>query len=299
MRGFLPPWEPSNRGPDTGAVPPLPAGDEPVPSDRFRATALLDVRGLRISAGSRTDAPPLATGISLSVARGEVLGLVGVAGSGATEIALAIAGRLPAPAAVAAGSILLAGQELVGASPRALTRLRGTSLAFVPAEERTGLVPDRPIGRQLARPLRTKRGLSRAAAARRVLELLDRVGLPDPRTTCLQLPAQLDPAALRRVLIADAVSCDPDLLVLDEPTGALDAESGSGVLELYRGLRREYGFSIIVASRDLGVVAAECGRVAVLEAGLIVEQASAAEIVSTPQHPHTRRLLEAARTSRG
>lgn len=299
MSAFLPSWEPSNGHPDSAAgSPPPAAGDEPIPSDRFRATALLDVRGLQISAGSRTDAPPLATGISLSVARGEVIGLVGVAGSGATEVALAIAGRLPAPAAVAAGSILLSGQELVGASPRTLTRLHGTSLAFVPADPRTGLVPDRPIGRQLARPLRTQRGLSRAAAARRVLEMLDRVGLPDPRTTSLQLPAQLDPIALRRVLIADAVACRPDLLILDEPTGTLPAEAAAALLELYRGFRQEYGFSIIVASRDLGVVAAECGRVAVLEAGRIVEQASAAEILSTPQHPHTRRLLEAARPDR-
>ncbi|WP_166785714.1 MULTISPECIES: ATP-binding cassette domain-containing protein [Cryobacterium] len=299
MSAFLRSWDPADGHPHSAAGSPhSAAGDEPIPSDRFRASALVDVRGLQISAGGRTDAPPLATGISLSIARGEVIGLVGVAGSGATEIALAIAGRLPAPAVVSAGSILLAGQELVGASPRSLTRLRGTSLAFVPANERTGLVFDRPIGRQLARPLRTKRGLSRRAAARRVLELLDQVGLPDPRATSLQLPAQLDPLALRRVLIADAVSCSPDLLILDEPTGTLDAESESAVLELYRELRRENGFSIIVASRDLGVVAAGCSRVAVLEAGRIVEQASAAEIVSTPQHPYTRRLVTAARTPR-
>lgn len=287
MDEFLPSREPST-------APPA-AGDEPIPSDRFRASALLDVRGLQISTGNRPDAPSLVTGISLSVSRGEVLGLVGVAGSGANEIALAIAGRLPAPAVITAGSILLDGRELVGASPRALSRLRGLAPSFVPADAHTGLVPDRPIGRQLARPLRTRRGLSRTAAARRVLELLDRVGLPDPRRTSLELPTQLAPVALRRVLIAAAVSCHPDLLVLDEPTGPRPAEADSAIFELYRGLRQEFGFSIIMASRDLGVVAAECGRVAVLEAGRIVEQASAAEIVSKPQHPHTRQLLEAAR----
>ncbi|WP_166785515.1 ATP-binding cassette domain-containing protein [Cryobacterium cryoconiti] len=289
MDEFLPPWELSTA--------PAAAGDEPIPSDRFRASALLDVRGLQISAGNHPDAPSLVPGISLSVSRGEVLGLVGVAGSGATEIALAIAGRLPVPALITAGSILLDGRELVGVSPRALGRLRGRAPSFVPADANTGLVPDRPIGRQLARPLRTERGLSRTAAARRVLELLDRVGLPDPRRTSLELPTQLAPVALRRVLIAAAVSCHPDLLILDEPTGPRPAEADSAVFELYRGLRQEFGFSIIMASRDLGVVAAECGRVAVLEAGRIVEQASAAEIVSTPQHPHTRQLLEAARNA--
>ena len=289
MGEFLPSWEPSTA---RAAV-----GNEPIPSDRFRASALLDVRGLQISAGHRPDAPSLVSGISLSVSRGEVLGLVGAAGSGATEIALAIAGRLSAPAMITAGSILLDGRELIGASPRTLSRLRGLAPSFVPADAHTGLVPNRPIGRQLARPLRNRRGLSRTAAARRVLELLDRVGLPDPRRTSLELPARLAPIALRRVLIAAAVSCHPDLLILEEPTGPRPVEADSAIFELYRGLRQEFGFSVIMASRDLGVVAAECGRVAVLEAGRIVEQASAAEIVSTPQHPHTRRLLESARSA--
>ncbi|TFD06256.1 hypothetical protein E3T25_02720 [Cryobacterium sandaracinum] len=161
---------------------PTSADDEPVPSDGFRATALLDPRGLQITESTQTGAPVLATGISLSAARGEVIGLVDVTGSGAHEIALAIVGRLPEPAVIAAGSILIDGIELVGASWRALNRLRDTKIPLTSPAAPTGPAPapDQIIGRQLARTLRRTGGLSRTDAARRALELLEKVGLPDP-----------------------------------------------------------------------------------------------------------------------
>jgi peptide/nickel transport system ATP-binding protein len=300
VQAFLPPWEPAGEPPDRVATQALPsAEDEPVPSDGYRATALLDVRGLQITGSTRTDAPVLATGISLSVARGEVIGLVGVAGSGTREIALAIAGRLPEPAVITAGSILVDGLELVGASRRVLHQLRDTTISLVCPAGPTGLAPGRPIGHQLARTLRRQRGLSRTDAAQHALELLEQVGLPDPLATSLLVPSRLDPAALLRVTLAAALSGHPAIVILHETMHTLTAAGDPGTLTLCRGLRQQFGLSIIVVSRDLGVAAATCDRVAVVEAGRVVEQASAAEIVASPQHPHTRSLLEAAHITRG
>ena len=299
MKAFLPSWEPA--GVPSDSVAPsgrAPAGNEPVPSDGFRATALLDVRGLQIFGSTRTDAPMLAAGISLSVARGEVIGLVGLAGSGAREIALASVGRLPEPAVIAAGSILIDGVELVGASRRALNRLRDTTVSLISPAAPTGLAPGHPIGRQLARTLRRKGGLSRTAAARRSLDLLEQVGLPDPRATSRLVPARLDEVELLQVTFAVAVALRPVILLLDEPTRALAAAGRPSALELGRGFRHEFGLSIIAVSPDLDVVAATCDRVAVVQAGRVVEQGSAAEIVTSPQHPHTRSLFAAAHCPR-
>ena len=269
MKAFLPSWQPGGIPVDLAASVPTAADEEPVPSDGFRATALLDVRGLQIVGSTRTDAPVLATGISLSVARGEIIGLVGVAGSGTREIALAIAGRLPGPAVIAAGSILIDGQEVVGASRRALHRLRETKISLVPLGAPSGLSSFTTVGGRLARTLRRKEDLS-----------------------------QLDPAALLQLTIADAVSSRPDILILDEPARRLDAAGETAALELCHRFRQEFGLSVIVVSRDLGRVAATCDRVAVVEAGRVVEHGSAAETVAAPQHPYTRSLLEAARTAR-
>jgi peptide/nickel transport system ATP-binding protein len=292
VNAFLPAWDAFEERPRGHGSS---AGDEPVPSDGFRASALLDVRGLRISRGARTDAPVLAEGVSLSVARGEVLGLVGVPGSGATEIALAIAGLLSAPAVIRSGSILLDGEELLGASKRRLARLRGTKIAFVPSVVTPRWGPENTVGRRLVGLLRSTQGLSHPAAERRARELLERVGVTDPLRTSALRPKQLDAVTRRQVLIAGAVSGSPELLILDEPTATLDAAERPPLLELFRSLRRDCELSIIVVSRDLGVVAATCDRVAVLDAGRIVEQGSAAEVVAAPQHPQTRVLLEAAR----
>ena len=299
MAAFRSSWDPLADSPSSVAPSAsISAEDEPVPSDGFRATALLDVRGLQIAGSTRTDAPVLATGISLSVARGEVFGLVGVPGSGTREIALALAARLPEPAVIAAGSILVDGIELVGASRRTLNRLRDSKISLLSPAAPTGLSPARGIGRQLARTLRRNRGLSRTDAARHALELLELVGLPDPRATSLQVLAQLTPLALLQAKVAAALSGHPDILILDEPPRTLDAAGESSALELCGGFRREFGLSIIVVHGDLGVATATCDRVTVMEAGRVVEQGSAAEIVAAPQHPHTRSLLDTAHRPR-
>jgi len=300
MKAFRSSWDPISE--PTGSVArvaPAPAEDEPVPSHGFRATALLDVRGLQITGKPRTDASVLATGISLSVARGEVLGLVGLAGSGAREIALAIAGRLPETAMITAGSILVDGRELVGASRSTLKRLRDTKLSLISPAAPSSLAPDLAIGRQLARTLRRRQGLSRSVAARRAVELLDQGGLPDARATSLLVSTQLDPTALLHVTVTAAICFHPDILILDDLPRARDPVGETSALQLCLRFRQEFGLSIIVASGDLGDAAAACDRVAVVEAGRVVEQGSAAEIVDSPQHPHTRRLLEATRATRG
>ena len=291
MVAILPSWQRVGSTADSVA---LSSEDEPVPSDAFRASAMIDVRGLQITGSTHAEAPVLATGVSLSVTRGEVIGLIGAAGSGTREIALAIAGRLPDPAVITAGSIRVDGQELVGASPRDLKRLHDTTVSVISADAPTGLTPNQTIGRQLARTLRRRGGLSRPAAARQALELLETVGLPEPQATSLLFSDQLDPAALLQVTLASAVSSHPHLLVLDEPPRPLDGAGETSALEHCRGFQQEFGLSIIVVSRDLDVLEASCDRVAVVEGGRVVEQGSAAEIVTSRQHPHTRRLLDVA-----
>jgi len=269
--------------------------DDPMPSNWFRSSALLDVRGLCISPAAEPHAPKLVSGISLAVTRGEVIGLLGEPGSGTTEIALAVAGLLPAAAAVRAGSILFDEQELIGMSERSLSRLRGLKISYVPREPMRTLDPACTIGRQLAGPMRVNLGLSRATARRRALELLDRVGIADPRATFASFPRDVTGEIAQRVLIAGAVSCDPELLVADDPTDALDGTSQAGILELLRDLQRERQLTMILATHSFGVIASNCHRVAVVQAGTVVEYASVRDLFDSPKHPYTRHLLDSAR----
>ncbi|GGM15019.1 dipeptide/oligopeptide/nickel ABC transporter permease/ATP-binding protein [Micromonospora yangpuensis] len=265
------------------------SGSADLPADTLLEVADLAVRYVAEDGTTRD----VVRDVSLHVARGEVLGLVGESGSGKSQTSFAILGLLPPEAVVSARRLCLDGRSLVGLRERDLQKLRGKRMAYVPQEPMSNLDPSFTVGAQLTKPIRRQLGLSRRDATTRALELLDRVGIPDPARTLAAYPHQLSGGMAQRVLIAGAVSCDPELLIADEPTTALDVTVQAEVLELLRDLQRERNMGLVLVTHNLGVVADICDRVAVMRDGRIVEQQSVAGLFSDPQHEYTRMLLNA------
>ena len=229
-------------------------------------------------------------GIDLSIGRGEALGLVGESGSGKSVTWLAALGLLPGKARVA-GSAMLDGLELIGAPPRALDRVRGGRVAMIFQDPTSALNPVLKVGRQIGEALALHRGLSGAsirAEARRLFEL---VGIPDPERRLSAYPHEFSGGQNQRVMIAMALAGEPDILVADEPTTALDVTIQAQILDLINTVRREMGMALVLISHDLGVIAETCDRVAVMYAGRIVEEAPAADLFRAPRHPYARGLL--------
>ncbi|MGW7689369.1 ATP-binding cassette domain-containing protein [Streptomyces asiaticus] len=261
-----------------------PAADVPV--DR-----LLTVEGLRVGYPKPGGDKTVVDGVSLTVSRGEVLGLVGESGSGKSQTAFAVLGLLPDDAEVMAGRLAFDGQDLLGMDATALNRMRGHGIGYVPQEPMSNLDPCFRIGFQLVEPMRTHLGLSRAEARIRALGLLERVGIADPERVFRSYPHQISGGMAQRVLIAGAISCDPRLLIADEPTTALDVTVQAEVLDLMRSLQQEHAMGMILVTHDFGVVADICDRVAVMRGGRIVETAPMRQIFAAPEHPYTRTLL--------
>ncbi len=253
---------------------------------------LLTVRDLSVTYPDKDrNETAVVKGVSLTVNRGEALGLVGESGSGKSQTSFGILGLLPPEAHLRADTITVAGVNMIGASEAAMQKLRGTSMAYVPQEPMSNLDPSFTIGSQLIKPMRHKLGISKAEARAKAIALLDRVGIPDPKRTMASYPHELSGGMAQRVLIAGAVSCDPELLIADEPTTALDVTVQAEVLELLRELQKERNMGMILVTHNLGVVADICDRVAVMQSGRIVETATTAELFANPQHPYTRMLL--------
>jgi len=247
--------------------------------------SLLDVRDLSIRyAGSEVVA-----GLSFSVDAGESVGLVGESGSGKTQTALAVMGLLPGKAAVS-GSIVFDGTEIVGATERQLDRLRAERIGMVFQDPMQALNPYIPIGKQLRRVL-LRHGIGDGRKAdQRVMHMLDRVGLPDPARQFRAYPHQLSGGMRQRVMIASALIADPELLIADEPTTALDVTVQAQILDLLERIREET--ALLLITHDLGVVAGLADRIAVMYAGAVVELASTTELFSSPRHPYTSALVE-------
>ncbi len=231
-------------------------------------------------------------GVDLSVARGEAVGLVGESGSGKSVTWLAVLGLLGGRARIG-GSVLLDGTELVGAPVRVLEAVRGKRIAMIFQDPASSLNPVHRIGRQIGEALALHRGLTGAAARAETLRLLDRVGIPAAARRLDDYPHQLSGGQNQRVMIAMALAGEPDLLIADEPTTALDATIQAQILALLGELRRDGNMAMVLISHDLGVVAENCDRVAVMYAGRIVEEASAERLFGAPQHPYTQGLLDA------
>ena len=184
------------------------------------------------------------------------------------------------------------GQELQGLGRAAMNRLRGRHIAYIPQEPMSNLDPSFRIGTQLVEPMRQYLGLSSADAKRQALALLERVGIPEPERVYRSYPHEISGGMAQRVLIAGAVSCDPELLIADEPTTALDVTVQAEVLDLMRSLQQERDMGMILVTHDFGVVADICDQVAVMQTGRIVENAPATDLFADPQHAYTRMLLD-------
>jgi peptide/nickel transport system permease protein len=254
---------------------------------------LLQVRDLVIAFPAPAPAGPQAVvdHVSLDVAAGQTFGLVGESGCGKTMSVLAVPGLVPAPGIIPSGSVLFDGVELAGASGRILRKVRGGRIGFISQEPMTALDPCFTVGSQLREVLRRHTGVSRRVARARCNELLGEVGIPDPATTAKRFPHQISGGMAQRVAIAMALSGDPDLLIADEPTTALDVTVQAEILDLLRRLCKRRDMALLLVTHDLGVVADICDRVAVMYAGQIVEQGSAEEVLGDPRHPYTIGLL--------
>ncbi|MEU4227758.1 dipeptide/oligopeptide/nickel ABC transporter permease/ATP-binding protein [Nonomuraea sp. NPDC026600] len=253
---------------------------------------LLAVDDLRVTYAGPDGDRTVVDGVSLTMHRGEVLGLVGESGSGKSQTAFAVLGLLPPQARVGAKLLEFDGIDLTRLDDGAYNRLRGRRIGYIPQEPMSNLDPSFRIGFQLVEPMRRHLGLSSAGAREKALALLDRVGIPDPVRVFRSYPHQISGGMAQRVLIAGAVSCDPDLLIADEPTTALDVTVQAEVLDLMRSLQQEQRMGMIIVTHDFGVVADICDRVAVMRTGQVVETASARELFHAPRHPYTRMLLD-------
>jgi ABC-type dipeptide/oligopeptide/nickel transport system ATPase component/ABC-type dipeptide/oligopeptide/nickel transport system permease subunit len=232
-------------------------------------------------------------GVTFDVRRGEVHGIIGESGSGKTQTAFAVLGLLPAGGHVVSGTINFEGISLVGASEAVYRTVRGRRIAYIPQEPMSNLDPAFTIGSQLVEPMRMVLGLSRKDARARALDLLDRVGIPQPKRTFAAYPHEVSGGMAQRVLIAGAVSCDPELLIADEPTTALDVTVQAEVLDLLRGLQAESNMGLLLVTHNFGVVADLCDRVSVMKSGRIIETGPVGAIFTAPQHDYTRSLLDA------
>lgn len=261
------------------------ARTDAVPDD-----VLLSVRDLRVVFAADGGDVPAVRHLDLDLRRGEVVGLVGESGSGKSVSAAALMGLLP-PTATVSGSIHFAGQELVGLAEPQFRRLRGSRIAMVFQDPMSSLSPVHTIGDQVAEAVRVHQGCSRAAARARAVELLDTVGIPDARNRLGDYPHQFSGGMRQRVVIAMAIANDPDLIIADEPTTALDVTVQAQVLAALRAVRERTGAAILMITHDLGIVAEIADRIAVMYAGRLVEVGTAADVFDNPSMPYTQGLL--------
>jgi len=255
-------------------------------------SALLSVRDLRVGFVQDGAEMPAVEGVSFDLEEGTTHALVGESGSGKSVTALSTVSLLPDSARVR-GSVLYRGEEMVGASFEKLKRIRGNDVSFIFQEPMTSLNPLHRIEKQISESLRLHQGLTGAAARKRIVELLERVGIRDPESRLADYPHQLSGGQRQRVMIAMALANRPALLIADEPTTALDVTIQAQILDLLADLKREEGLSLLFITHDLGIVRRIADRVSVMQEGRIVEEETTERLFTTPGHPYTRKLLSA------
>ncbi len=253
---------------------------------------LLELRDFTVAFRGADGPVPVVRGIDLSLAPGEALGIVGESGCGKSVTWLG-ALRLLGRGATTSGAVMLAGQDITLLSEREIARIRGGRIGLIFQDPTSSLNPVQTIGTQLAEVLRLHRGLRGAAARTEALRLLDRVGIADAPRRLRQYPHEFSGGMNQRVMIALALAGEPDVLVADEPTTALDATIQAQILDLIRDIRRDTGMGLVLISHDLGVVADLCDRVCVMYAGRVVETAATQDLLTRPRHPYTQGLLAA------
>ncbi|WP_370192912.1 MULTISPECIES: ABC transporter ATP-binding protein [Aurantimonas] len=252
---------------------------------------ILEVSGLKVEIPVRDAVLRPVRGIDISVAKGETVAIVGESGCGKSLTALAIMGLLPRQAKLTSDRIDLNGESLSEASPRRWRKLRGDRIAMIFQDPMTALDPCYRIGDQMAEILRQHRKVSRSAARERSLELLRKVGIPSPEERLNQYPHQLSGGLRQRVMIAMALLCEPELIIADEPTTALDVTIQAQILRLLRDIQRETGIGLILITHDLGVVAGMADRIVVMYGGEVVEAGTCDEVLARPLHPYTEGLM--------
>ncbi|WP_420897805.1 ABC transporter ATP-binding protein [Brevibacillus marinus] len=254
---------------------------------------IVEIKGLRTHFFTEYGEIPAVDGVDLYVQKGEVLGVVGESGCGKSVTALSVMRLVPhPPGKIVGGSIRFKGEELVSASEKRMRQLRGNQLAMIFQEPMTSLNPVFTIGEQISETVRLHRDLSKKQARLHAVEMLQKVGIPRAESIVDEYPHQLSGGMRQRVMIAMAMSCDPELLIADEPTTALDVTIQAQILDLMRKLNKESGTAIMLITHDLGVVAEMCNRVVVMYAGKVVEEGAVREIFGNPQHPYTKGLLQ-------
>ena len=264
--------------------------DFQAPHSAAPTDAVLEVSDLTVSFSSETGRVEAVRGVSYSLRKGQVLGIVGESGSGKSVSSMAVMGLLPRSARVT-GSVRLDGQELVGLSDREMCKIRGNSMAMVFQDPLSALTPVFTIGDQLAEAVLTHQSVGKAAARRRAVELLDLVGIPNAAVRSRAYPHEFSGGMRQRVMIAMAVANDPDVLIADEPTTALDVTIQAQVLEVFKTAQEATGAAVVLITHDLGVVAGFADEVLVMYAGKPVETASVDEIFTAPRMPYTIGLL--------
>lgn len=254
---------------------------------------VLDVKELRTSFISSDGEIPAVDNISFAVNKGEILGIVGESGCGKSVTSLSIMKLIPQPPGkIVGGEILLNGEDLVPATEKRMRQIRGNDIAMIFQEPMTSLNPLFTIGNQLVEGIILHKKVSKKAAFKIGVEMLKLVGLPRAEQVMKEFPHQLSGGMRQRVMIAMALSCDPKLLIADEPTTALDVTIQAQILSLMKDLNKKLDTAIIMITHDLGVVAEVCQRVLVMYAGKVVEEASVSEIFKNPKHPYTIGLLQ-------
>ena len=253
---------------------------------------VLEVRDLSVDFGVDKKWVPAAIGLNYEVRAGEVLAIVGESGSGKSASSMALLGLLPSNSRVS-GSVKLAGKELLGGNEANIRTVRGKDVAVIFQEPMTALNPVYTVGAQIVETIRLHNEVSPDQAHERALRMLELVELPDPEKAFKSYPHQLSGGQRQRAMIAQSLSCDPKLLIADEPTTALDVTVQAEILDLMRNLRNKLDSAIVLITHDMGVVADLADRIAVMRRGLIVETGTAGEIFHNPQHEYTKALLAA------
>lgn len=248
---------------------------------------MLDVQDLTITFGDAR----VVDGVSFSLKAGETLGIVGESGSGKSMTALSLLRLIPEPGRISKGKILLEGKDLLALPEKAMRGIRGGRIAMIFQDPMTCLNPVFSVGEQIAEVVRLHRGKNRADAYAAAIESLRSVKIPDPARRARQYPHELSGGMRQRVMIAMALAAEPEVLLADEPTTALDVTVQAQILALIRELQQERGMAVLMITHDLGVVAETCDRVLVLYGGKVMEQADATELFAKPVHPYTKGLL--------
>ncbi|MFP8961312.1 ABC transporter ATP-binding protein [Streptomyces nanhaiensis] len=255
------------------------------------AGSFLSVRDLHVRFSTEDGIVKAVNNLSFDVERGKTLGIVGESGSGKSVTNLAILGLHNPRSTEITGEITLDGQELTSASEKTLESLRGNKMAMIFQDPLTALSPYYTIGRQIGEPFRKHTGASKREARERAIEMLEKVGIPHPKTRVDDYPHQFSGGMRQRAMIAMALVCDPDLLIADEPTTALDVTVQAQILDLLKDLQQEFGSAIIFITHDLGVIANMADDIMVMYGGRAVERGTTGEVLRAPQHPYTWGLL--------